>query len=146
VPSTGARSDPALGFRFEVTLDDLAVGGFSECSGLQSEIEVYDHPEGGVNSHLLKFPTRAKQSNLTLRRGIAGRVLWDWHAELVQGRITVRDGSIRVRDPEGQAVVVEWQFRQAFPCKWVGPELNATQSAVAVDSFELCHQGLERTV
>ena len=29
--STGARHDPILAFRFEVTLDNLAVAGFSEC-------------------------------------------------------------------------------------------------------------------
>ena len=32
----------------------------------------------------------------------------------------------------------------AFPCKWIGPDLNAPQSAVAVETLELCHQGLER--
>ena len=42
----GARNDPALAFRFEVALDDLPVGGFSECGGLQSEIEVHEHAVG----------------------------------------------------------------------------------------------------
>jgi phage tail-like protein len=145
VASTGVRNDPALALRFEVALDDLPVGGFSECGGLQSEIEVHDHPEGGLNTHLHKFPTRSKQSNITLRRGIVDRLLWDWYADMLAGRVVVRDGSIRIRAPSGQGVAVEWQFRGAFPCKWVGPELNATQNAVAVETFELCHQGLERT-
>ena len=142
--STGARSDPAHAFRFEIELDAAPVGGFSECSGLQLETEVHDYQEGGLNTHVRKFPTRTKQTNLTLKRGIVDRVLWDWYSGVVQGQITPRDGSILVRDASGERVLVVWDFRDAFPCKWVGPDLNATQNAVAVETFELCHQGLER--
>jgi phage tail-like protein len=39
---------------------------------------------------------------------------------------------------------MEWYIHQAFPTKWSGPELNATQNSVAVESLELAHQGLER--
>jgi phage tail-like protein len=140
----GARKDPFLAFRFEVRLDDLPVAGFSECSGLQLETEVQDYAEGGLNSYVRKFPTRTKQTNITLKRGIVDRDLWNWYWELTQGRVRFRNGSIVVRDPSGEEAVMEWQFRQAFPCKWTGPELNAAQSNVAVETLELCHQGLER--
>jgi phage tail-like protein len=70
--------------------------------------------------------------------------MWDWYYDLTQGHMRMRNGSIRIQDPAGQQVVAEWQFRDAFPCKWVGPDLNATQSSVAVETLELCHQGLER--
>jgi phage tail-like protein len=141
---TGVRSDPCMTFRFEIKLDDLAVGGFSDCAGLQLETEVQDYAEGGLNSHLLKFPSRSKQSNLILKRGVVDRHLWDWYYGLTQGEIRLRSGSILVRDAAGEQILMEWQFRRAFPCKWVGPELNAAQSNVAVETFELCHQGLER--
>jgi len=140
----GARKDPFLAFRFEVRLDDLPVAGFSECSGLQLETKVQDYAEGGLNSYVRKFPTRTKQTNITLKRGIVDRDLWNWYWELTQGRVRFRNGSIVVRDPSGEEAVMEWQFRQAFPCKWTGPELNAAQSNVAVETLELCHQGLER--
>jgi phage tail-like protein len=144
VPETSARVDPFVAFRFEVTLDDLAVGGFTECGGLQLETEVHDHMEGGLNTHVLKFPTRTKQTNITLKRGIVDRIMWDWYADLIAGAIEMRAGSILMRDPAGDDVVAEWQFRDAFPCKWVGPELNAGQNNVAVETVELCHLGLDR--
>jgi phage tail-like protein len=144
VAETGARSDPAASFRFEVTIDELAPGGFSECTGLQLETEVQDYVEGGQNEYVHKFPTRTKQSNLTFKRGIVDRALWDWYFDTTQGRIRLRDGTIAIRDPSGERVLAEWQFRGAFPCKWTGPDLNATQTAVAVETFELCHQRLER--
>jgi phage tail-like protein len=139
------RKDPFVAFRFEVRLDDLAVAGFSECSGLQMETEVQDYSEGGLNTNLLKFPTRTKQSNLVLKRGIVDQVMWSWYRDLTQGVVKRRNGAVIVRDPSGGTVVMEWQFRDAFPSKWTGPELNATQSNVAVETLELVHSGLERT-
>lgn len=144
MPETAARSDPFLAFRFEVRLDDLPVGGFTECSGLTLEIEVHDHPEGGLNSHLLKFPTRTKQTNVVLRRGIVDRTLWDWFDQVSQGQFRARNGSVAIRGPAGDEVLAEWQFREAFPVKWQGPDLNASQNNVAVEVLELGHQGLER--
>jgi phage tail-like protein len=36
-----------------------------------------------------------------------------------------------------------WSFRGAIATKWIGPELNANQSAVAIDGLEVAHEGLE---
>jgi phage tail-like protein len=143
VAETGKRNDPFLAFRYEVQLDDLAVAGFSEISGLALETEVQDYPEGGLNSHLKKFPGRSKQTNLVLKRGIVGRDLWQWYWDLTQGTVKRRSGSIVVKDPAGGDDVLTFQFRDAFPVKWQGPELNAGQSAVAVETLELTHEGLE---
>ena len=63
---TSDREDPFFAFRFKVEFNDLPVGGFSECSGIQLETDVHDYQEGGLNTHLHKFPTRTKQSNITL--------------------------------------------------------------------------------
>ena len=145
MPETGRRNDPFPAFRFEIRISGLPVGGFSECSGIQLETETQDYPEGGVNTHLLKFPTRTKQTNIVLKRGIVDRTLWDWYFALTLGFIQRLPGSIIVKDAAGADDVMEWQFLGAFPCKWVGPELNATQNNVAIETLELCHQGLLRT-
>src|SRR5262245_14293614 len=56
---------------------DLAVGGFSECTGLDMSLQVEEYKEGGRNGTVLKFPTRVSWSNLTLKKGVgAGTVLW----------------------------------------------------------------------
>lgn len=139
----GARKDPFLVFRFKVKLNQITVAEFSECSGLQLETEVHDYNEGGVNDHVHKFPTRTKQTNIVLKRGIVDRELWNWYQDLYfNGKVQPRDGTITVFDPAGEKVVMECQFSRAFPCKWHGPELNATQNNVAVEMLELAHQGL----
>jgi phage tail-like protein len=144
MPSSGERNDPFLAFRFEVRLDDLPPAGFSECTGLSLEIEVEDHFEGGLNAFVRKLPGRTKQSNLTLKRGIVDRKLWDWFYDLTQGKLRFRNATILVRDEAGAEAVMVWQLNRAFPTKWVGPDLNASQNNVAVETLELCFEGLER--
>ncbi len=142
--NTSDRQDPFFAFRFEIKLDNLPVAGFSECTGLQLETEVQDYPEGGLNSYVRKFPGRIKQTNITLKRGIVDRTIWEWYYDLTQGKVTYRHGSIVVRDPSGGQEVMAWLLKRAFPAKWIGPDLHATQNNVAVETLELCHQGLER--
>src|SRR5258708_29502841 len=140
MPVINSRQDPYVVFRFEVEIDGLTLGGFSECTGIRLETETQDYMEGGRNTHALKFPTRTKQSNITLKRGIVDRVLWDWYWNLTQGKISRRNGSIVVRDPSGGTEVMRWDFWHAFPAKWLGPDLNAIQNNVAVETLELCHE------
>ncbi len=143
MPDTGARSDPFLAFRFDMRFDAESFGGFSECSGLNLETQVQEYLEGGRNDFALKFPSRTVQTNVVLKRGIVDRRLWDWYVRLaVKGEFQQRSVSIRVlEDPT--TVLMELRLRDAFPCKWNGPELSAGQNNVAVESLELCHQGLE---
>jgi phage tail-like protein len=144
VPNSGARTDPYLAFRFLVSFDDVSKGGFSSCSGLQMETEVQDFVEGGVNSHSWKFATRSKQTNLTLKRGIVNKVLWDWYYDITIGKMKFQNVTIAVLDSAGAEPVIEFQLLRAFPVKWIGPELDAAQNNLAVETLELAHQGLSR--
>lgn len=143
---TAARKDPFLAYRFEVRIDEISVGGFSECSGLQLETEFQDYMEGGLNTYAHRFPTRTKQTNLTLKRGIVDREMWDWYWDLTQGIVKYRTGSILVYDVPKEKVVMQWDFERALPSKWSGPELNALQNNVAVETLELTHRGLKRRI
>jgi phage tail-like protein len=151
------RIDPLGVFNFYLTLVDAsnvasslitaalnyAVAGFSECSGLEATVEVQEYREGGQNDYVHKFPTRATFANLTLRHGVIYLYddLWTWHNGFVLGQGTRKDGTIVLLD-ESRAPAKVWQFRRGLPMKWTGPTLNAGQSAVAVESLEIAHEGL----
>jgi phage tail-like protein len=143
---TARRADPVRAFRFAVLVPGLPTAGFSECTGLSVQTEVREYPEGGLNTHLQVFPGRASQSRLVLKRGIVDRAFHDWFWDIVQGTIVRRSGSIVVLDEGGAMPAAEWRFRDAFPAKWNGPDLNAAQSSVAVETIELVHLGLERRI
>lgn len=144
--TTGVRNDPYTAFRFVVLLDALPAAGFSECGGLQVQLDVHEYLEGGLNTHAHKLPTRAKLNNITLKRGIVDRSMYNWFADVVQGRLRYRNGSIIIQDESGQVERVVWEFQRAFPVRWVGPDLNAQQSSVAVETVEIAHHGLVRRV
>jgi phage tail-like protein len=141
----GDRRDPYLSLRFLVEIEGLVVGGFSEVSGLQAEVEVESYREGGTNEyvHQLPGPTRYPQS-LVLRHGLTELdTLWSWHQEVQRGVIRRRNGSIVLLDAAG-AEGWRWNFVGAYPVRWSGPELRAGTSDVAVETVELIHHGLTR--
>lgn len=141
---TGARLDPPPSFRFTVAFEDLPPAGFCDCVGLQSETEVQEYAEGGLHTHTWRLPGRSKQSNVTLKRGLVDKALWDWYDAVRSGRFRARNASILIHDPSGSDDLVEFQLIDAFPVKWIGPELSAIQNNLAIETLELAHQGLLR--
>lgn len=141
-----ARVDPYLAFAFLVEVDGVASAGFHEVTGLQAELEVLDYREGGVNEFVHRLPGPARYpSNLTLRRGLTDATeLWDWWWEASHGRIERRNISVLLLGCERE-VARRWSFVGAYPVRWVGPELRAGSAAVALDAFELAHQGMGAT-
>jgi phage tail-like protein len=137
-----AIGDPLLGYKFWVELESDLVGGFSECSGLQAEAEVTDWLEGGENTTVLKFPGRTKYGNITLRHGFTESPdLWLWFMRVLKGTFERRPLTVILMDLEGGRART-WNFSRAFPVKWVGPELKASQNAVAIETVEFAHEGI----
>jgi len=137
---TGKRTDPLTAFRFKVSIGQ-ASGGFSECSGLAVDTEIFEYAEGGRNESVHKLPTRHKQGDITLKRGIVGAKLWNWCLKSSPGAMTPTAGSIELQDSSGKTVLT-WNLERAFPKKIQGPDMNAGQSAVAVETLEISHHGL----
>jgi phage tail-like protein len=144
--ANGDRKDPFLGFNFAVEIEGLVAGGFSEVLGLQTEIEVQDYREGGVNEYIHKRAGPAKYpSNLVLRKGMTdARALWGWYRKVAQGKIERKNVSVVLLDSAGQEEKVRWNFGNAYPVKWVGPDLKGASSEVAVEVVELAHSGLAK--
>lgn len=140
--ATGERSDPYASFRFLVEIDGLVVGGFTEVSGLQAETETEEYREGGVNDHVHRLPKLTKYPNLTLKRGITDSdVLWQWYQEVISGIFKRKNGSIVLLDYAAREKW-RWNFYQAYPVKWAGPDLKADSGTIAVETLELTHKGL----
>lgn len=141
---TGERKSPLTSFHFLVEIDGLVVGGFSEITGLQTETEMEEYREGGLNEYVHKFPKFSKYPNLILKRGISdSTVLWDWYRKVVAGSTERKNGSIILLDHAGNEKW-RWNFFQAFPLKWIGPDLKADSNTIAVESIELAHNGFTK--
>lgn len=137
--------DPYGAFRFSIEVNESEVGGFNEVSGLVFEIDVQTLRVGGINDYELQLPGPSKfPSRLVLKRGLGGATsLWDWYQEVANGKITRKSINIKLNNNEGESSgMPSWRFKEACPVKWTGPDLRASNSAVAFESLELVHKGL----
>lgn len=140
----GVRADPYQAFKFLVEIDSLVVGGFSECSGLQVETETHEYREGGQNDYVHRFAGPTKYPPLILKHGLTMiEGLWSWHQDVTQRIIARKNGTIFLMNKKG-IPVIWWNFKEAFPVKWTGPDLRADAGSVAIESIELAHRGLSR--
>lgn len=136
--------NPFLSMNYWVEIEGLLVFGFSEVNGLSSNIETTDHREGGVNHYVHQFPGQVTQSNITLKKGLTiFDIMWDWYYDTMQGIIKRKNGTIMLMN-EFHLPVMGWNFHNAFPTKWTGPDFNASSNAIAFESLELVHEGISR--
>lgn len=123
----------------------MLIGGFQECTGLDTTLEVEEHREGGLNDRVRKFPSRVTWSNVVLKRGVGlSDDLWNWHADYTTGSGKRRDGIVVLED-DLHVPLKMWHFTRGLPIKWTGPSLNAKASEVAIESLEIVHEGITLT-
>ena len=149
VGGTGAagldlRVDPYLSCNFRVEIEGLLVGGFSNCSGLQVEVETHEYREGGNNDYVHRFAGRTNYPPLVFKHGLSPiDGLWDWHQDTVNRRVKRRNGTIYLLNQQ-RAPLIWWDFIDGLPLKWSGPEFRADSGAIAFESLEIVHRGLSR--
>jgi phage tail-like protein len=156
------NNDPILGYRFVLELGFIQVAGFTECTGLSLETKITEYREGGRNSGPLKLPEVGAVGNITLKRGIVpgpnADIILKWHLDVMRGEFNASNNPNKrknspdedidkrcaiVLQNEAGEVVKRWVLVRAFPVKWVGPELKAMVSEVAIETLELAYEGLE---
>ena len=144
------RPDPYGSYNFEVTIngvsdDGKAVkGSFIEASGLEANMDVTEYRNGSEDITPRKLPGLKKFSNITLKRGITGDIeFWNWLCKPMKGQIddARTSGSIALLN-ESKEEVMRWNFKRGWPVKWTGPGLNAMSNEVAMETLEICHEGL----
>ena len=142
------REDPYTGYNFLVEVAGLEPGsaeaGFSEVSGLSAELTVVEYRNGNEKVNTVrKLPGLVKYPHIVLKRGVTGDLaLWQWISQSIQGNVQRVDGSIVLLD-EARNPVLRWKFRRGWPCRYEGPSLAAKGNQVAIETLEICHEGLE---
>jgi phage tail-like protein len=126
--------------RFWIQMNSLLEAYFTECSGLQIQTEVFEYKEGGLNSYTHKLPTRTSFSNITLKHGFSTSAkLWNWYKNTVDGKIKRENISIIVYSRKNNDVIRRWNIEDAYPVKWIGPQLNIKSNEPAIETIELAY-------
>lgn len=131
------------GCRFYVMLDGVVQGVFTEVGGLQVEMDVMEYQEGGNNGFVYRLPGFTKVSNITLKRGMTkSNDFFKWCANIATGNFRRRNISIVMYDVAGEELM-RWNFMNAYPVKWTGPQFQASDAAAAIETLELAHEGMD---
>src|SRR4051794_23058356 len=135
-------------FNFVLEVDGVEMASFRKCSGVESETETIEYKEATKDGKMIirKVPGAMKWSDITLERRIdASKALWEWRRQVEEGDVDTarRHGSIVIKDSK-KAEVARWNFRDGWPSKWTGAELDAGGNEIATEKVVITHEGLER--
>lgn len=153
------RSDPYRANHFCVSCKALPALGFTEVRGLSVDVTIATETASQstqdketndgrpVAASMASSSPEQRETDspkLELCRGMtADQSLWLWLQDWVAGKVTPQDVRICLLDNQGTPVT-GWVCRAAIPVRWVGPTLVADRAAVAMETLELAHRGIDR--
>lgn len=141
-----ARQTPYGAFNFLVEIDGQEFGGFSDVSGLSSDITVAEYRNGNDRvNHVRKVPGMHKVSDVTLKRGIVNSAdLWAWVSQTRTGSVGAQRAVTVTLLDEARNAVQRWLLRGVIPMKYSGPSLAAKGGGdVAMEELVLSAEDFE---
>jgi len=114
-----------------------------EVSGLGVELPPIEYRNGSEDITVRKIPGLKKFTNLVFKWGVTGDLaFWNWVVEGMNGLAQRTEGAVVLLN-ENRQEVMRWNFKRGWPCKWTGPGMNAKNNEIAMETLEICHEGLE---
>lgn len=143
-----ARQDPLRKFRFRLEIDSIEQGAFSEVTIGDLASDPIEYREGDEIPTVRKLSGLTKYANVTLKWGVTDSVeLAEWHQQIVGGATLLEEIRktvvIRIQDEAGDDKAA-FEVTRAWPCKYDPTDLNGTGNEVAIDTLELCNEGIRR--
>ena len=141
-----ARQTPYGAFNFLVEIDGQEFGGFSDVSGLSSDITVAEYRNGNDRvNHVRKVPGMHKVSDVTLKRGIVNSTdLWAWVSQTRTASVGAQRAVTVTLLDEARNAVQRWLLRGVIPMKYSGPSLAAKAGGdVAMEELVLSAEDFE---
>jgi phage tail-like protein len=135
---------PLPKFYFNIDLGDGTLHGFSEISGLESEVKPIEYRHGDSKTFSpIKMPGLRSVGNVTLKKGTFTKdsVFWDWFNQSQLNIIKRMTVIINLLD-ENTAPKMTWTLMNAWPTKLTGTDLKSDSSEVAVESLEIAYETL----
>jgi phage tail-like protein len=148
--------DADISFNFMVLVDGLPLGDFYGVENINRTVEPFAYAELGKNDTPHQLMGQAACGQVVLKWGMMNRgALWDWIQEVKVGgppSLTILGktfgGSFRkdvmvMQMTRGKIPVRAYNFRNAWPVRWAGANLDAMSSTTAVEELELIYEALE---
>ena len=145
----GGRRDPQVAFNYMIEIDGLALGMFTDVSGIKWSMQIDEIKEGGVNNHQQHLLGRAKFDPLVLKRGFVANdgMLYDMLYQTFDPNIPItprkivhvvilkRGSNGGLAGLVGTNEIGRLSFYNCFVEAWEGPNFATTKNEIAVESI-----------
>ncbi|MGA1870251.1 MAG: phage tail protein [bacterium] len=131
---------PLPTFHYRVEIDGMDPVAFSEISGLSIQREKITYKDGlSCIQGAKHMPGMTSDVKLTMKKGIikGDSKLYNWINSIRITTVEKKNITVSLMDEKGEAPVVTWKIKNAFPLKMDAPSFNATSNEVAIESLEL---------
>lgn len=140
--------DPLRNFRFRLEIDGIEQAGFAEVAIGESSNDPIEYREGDEIPTVRKLNGLTKHANVTLKWGVTDSLeLTEWF-QLVNDGATPLDSARRTvvirAQTEAGLDSAAWEVTRAWPTKYNPTDLNGKGNEVAIESLELCNEGIRR--
>jgi phage tail-like protein len=117
---------------------------FSECDGLEMNIEPKTIREGGNNGRQIHLMGPVAYGQLTLKRGMTTNFdLWRWFRQVQQERNVRASGEIQMLASDRTGVDVRFTLTGCLPIKLKAPALSAKDGEVAIEEMQIAYEMLD---
>lgn len=146
---------PLTKMNFLVSVDEVnGVAAFNEVTGIDASVDVIEFRQGNSSSLApVKIQGLVKHGNITLKMGYTkDQDFKTWIQNCVsehRGETPRRNVTIELIDisdgapqsiQETPAGPLTWILKDAWVCKYNGPDLNASTSEVAIETVEIAYE------
>jgi len=131
--------------RFYVEMESDLKASFTECTGLDVQIDKEVFSEGGVNEEQRVLLKQVKFGEITLKRGMTDDLtFWEWINKILEPgeRVERRTISILTFNQAGETMQC-WTLKGTVPVGWKTPSLQADSTSVAIEELTLAFEGLK---
>lgn len=144
------RTAPYSAFNFHVNWGqspgpETLLGGFSDVSGLNTEIQVAEYRTGAdPENHVRKCPGLHKVGDVTLKRGVVNSMdFFKWIEDTRNTGVDQQKTVTITLFDESQNPIQKWILRNAIPMKYTGPTLAGKGNDIAMEELVLSAEGFE---
>ena len=141
------RDTPYGAFNFTVSFDGgETFGGFSDVSGIGTEITVAEYRNGNERENSVRKITGLnKSTDVTMKRGVIGSLaLYNWLNQIRNGdQNALRNIVVQLQNEDHTSVVQTWKLLRARIIKHTSGPLNAKGTDVAMEELVVAYERLE---
>ena len=140
------RVDPFRSYRFSVEIDGITEAYFTEITGIEASYDIMYFMTGDIDNST-SLPGLVRNTNITLKQGTTDNMeIFEWFKGEpgMAGAVERKDVTIKAVDDQ-QAELAVWTFYDAWPCRYVVSDFNASESAVVIETLEMAYEGFLRS-